>query len=141
MAWYVLASGICAYSYSPPMTNKQIEFQGRFLDKLRILDWIGYTLYASGIVLFSVGLSWSQNPYPWTNPRVSATFAVGLGLAICLIIYETKFKKDGMFHHKLFEHRNFPIALFCIFAEGAAFFAANTYFAFQVSFQFIPVAA
>ncbi|CAM1506340.1 Fc.00g059810.m01.CDS01 [Cosmosporella sp. VM-42] len=133
MAWYIIASGICAYSYSPPMTPKQIEFQGRLVDKLRMLDWIGYALLAAGLVLFCVGLAWSQNPYPWTDARVAGTFSVGLGLAVCLIIYETWFKKDGMFHHQLFKHRNFAIALFCISAEGAAFFAANTYCAFQVS--------
>ncbi|OHF03928.1 PEP5 protein [Colletotrichum orchidophilum] len=39
-----------------------------------------------------------------------------------------------MFHHGLFTgNRNFSISLFCVFAEGMAFFAANTYFAFQVS--------
>ena len=39
-----------------------------------------------------------------------------------------------MFHHGLFSMgRNFPIALMCVFVEGLVFFAANNYFAFQVS--------
>jgi len=39
-----------------------------------------------------------------------------------------------MFHHGLFSNgRNFPIALFCVFVEGLSFFAANNYFAFEVS--------
>lgn len=132
--WYLLSAILCAVAYNPPATEKQREFRGRSLEKLQKLDWIGYFLLAAGLVLFCVGLSWSQAPYLWSDPHVSATFAVGLVLALVLVVYETWFKKDGMFHHGLFtENRNFAIALFCVFAEGVAFFAANTYFAFQVS--------
>jgi uncharacterized membrane protein len=101
--------------------------------KLRNLDWIGYLLLSSGLLLFSMGLSWSQNPYPWSNPHISATFSVGVLLLVLLCVYEIFVKRDGMFHHDLFKNRNFPIALACIFCEGVAFFAANQYFAFEVS--------
>lgn len=133
MGWYVFAAVLCLVAYNPPETEKQKEFKGRTADKLRMLDWIGYALLAGGLVLFCIGLSWSQNPYPWSDAHVSATFATGLALAVGLVVYETYFKKDGMFHHGLFtNNRNFSLATFCVFAEGVAFFAANTYFAFQV---------
>lgn len=90
-------------------------------------------LLTPGLVLFCLGLSWSQNPYPWTNAHVLATFLVGLTLAISLIMYETFFKRDGMFHHGLFKNRNLPIALACVFVEGLAFFTANNYLPFEVS--------
>lgn len=135
MGWFAVASLLCAYAYNPPKTKQQAELASQgVMAKLKMLDWPGYFLLASGLVLFSVGLSWSNNPYPWSNPRVVATFVIGLVLAACLGIYATWVKKDGMFHHGLFTtHRNFTLALFCIFSEGAAFFAANSYFAFQVS--------
>ncbi|KAI0177758.1 major facilitator superfamily domain-containing protein [Pestalotiopsis sp. NC0098] len=42
--------------------------------------------------------------------------------------------KDGMFHHGLFNgNRNFAISLVAVACDGIAFFAANTYFAFEVS--------
>jgi hypothetical protein len=105
-----------------------------FNEKLGKLDWVGYALLSSGLVLFCVGLSYSQNPYEWSDPIVSATFSIGLVLGIALVVYEWKFKTDGMFHHGLFDNnRNFTIALICVFCEGLAFFAANVYFAFQVS--------
>ncbi|KAI6780835.1 siderophore iron transporter [Emericellopsis cladophorae] len=132
--WYVAAAVLCIVAYNPPPTEKQREFRGRTLDKLRKLDWIGYFLLAAGLILFCLGLSWSKAPYPWSDPHVSATFCVGLLLALLLVVYAIWIKKDGMFHHGLFTgNRNFSIALFCVFAEGVAFFAANTYFAFQVS--------
>lgn len=131
--WYVVATVLCAVAYNPPPTQKQKEYGGRTMDKLCRLDWVGYVLLAAGLVLFCVGLSWSGNPYSWSNPHVSATFAVGCLLAVALVVYETWVKKDGMFHHGLFTgNRNFAIALFCVFAEGVAFFAANNYFSFQV---------
>lgn len=103
-----------------------------FSEKLARLDWIGYALLTAGLVLFCIGLSWTENPYKWSDPHPSATAGVGLVLMIALFVYETFFKKDGMFHHGLFAQRNFAIALMCVFCEGVAFFAANQYFAFEV---------
>ena len=59
---------------------------------------------------------------------------VGAAFAVALIIYEWKFKKDGMVHHGLFsKDRNCAIALTCIFAEGLVFFGANGFFPYQVA--------
>lgn len=133
MAFYIFGALLTAVTYNPPPTEKQREFTGQTMEKLKKLDWVGYFLLAAGLVLFCIGLSWSHTPYPWSDAHVSATFAVGLAFAVGLVVYETWFKKDGMFHHGLFtKNRNFALALFCVFAEGVAFFAANTYFAFQV---------
>jgi len=61
-------------------------------------------------------------------------FFLGIAFIVALVVYETKFKKDGMFHHGLFSNGwNFVIALFCVFVEGLVFFAANNYFGYQVS--------
>lgn len=55
-------------------------------------------------------------------------------LIITFVIYEWKFKSDGLFHHGLFaKDRNFPLALFCICAEGLVFFTANSFLSYQVS--------
>lgn len=127
---FVLSSVLCAAVYHPPPPERQVGMT--FGEKMGSLDWSGYFLFAAGIVLFCVGLSWSENPFPWSDPHTSATFAVGLAFIVIFAMYETFVKKDGMFHHGLFRNRNFPIAVFCIFCEGVAFFAANNYFAFQV---------
>lgn len=131
-AFFALAAVICAYAYRP--LPQPLQTACTFKEKVFLLDWIGYALMASSLVLFCAGLSYSQNPYEWSDPHVSATFAVGLALAVAMVIYEWRFKTDGMFHHGLFtNNRNFSIALWCVFCEGIAFFAANIYFAFQVS--------
>lgn len=130
-AIYAIATLLATLLYNPPKTPNQINLTNK--EKLAKLDWIGYALLCTGLVLFCVGLSWSQNPYSWTDPHVPVTFAVGVALILALVVYEARFKMDGMFHHGLFANsRNFPIAIACVFVEGLVFFAANNYFAFQV---------
>ena len=128
---FFAAALVSLVMYVPPQTEKQRRYHGDIMAKLVGLDWVGYFLIAAGIVLFSVGLTWSQNPYPWSDPHVSATLALGVFFIICLAVYETWFKKDGMFHHGLFQNRNFAIGNVLIFAEGMSFIAANTYFPFE----------
>lgn len=139
MAVYAVATLLCVAVYHPRPTPKQIEYRGRTLDKLRKLDWVGYVLLLVGLVLFCVGLSYSRNPYDWSDAHVAATFAVGVALVLALVVYETYFTSEGMFHHGLFTgNRNFSLALICVFAEGIAFFAANIYYAFEVSLLYEP---
>lgn len=131
MALFLATGTICIFAYRPPQRELQ---KLPFAEKMAKLDFVGYALLASGLVLFCLGLSYSQNPYPWSDPHVCAPFAIGLALAIALCVYEYKFKTDGMFHHELFKrNRNFAISLLCIFCEGIGFFAANQYFAYQVN--------
>lgn len=130
-AFYTIAAVICFLLYNPPVRESQMGLTN--WEKIRKLDWIGYALLATGLVLFCMGLVWSQNPYPWTNAHVLAPFLIGVVLIACLVLYETRFKKDGMFHHGLFSRGwNFVIALICLFAEGLAFFAANNYFSYEL---------
>ncbi|KAK0628354.1 hypothetical protein B0T17DRAFT_652233 [Bombardia bombarda] len=132
MVFLLAAALLCAIIYKPPPTTKRRMYTNT--EKLARLDWGGYDFLAAGLVLFCLSLSYSKNPYEWSNPTVSATFAIGLVIAALLVFYETYFKKDGMFHHDLFTgDRNFSIATLCVFCEGVAFFAANTYFAFEAS--------
>lgn len=130
---FAVATVFVFIAYNPPPTSLQTSLT--FRQKVGRLDWVGYILLASSLVLFCMGLAWSQNPYPWSDPHTSAPFAIGLTLGLCLVVYETKFKKDGMFHHGLFKggNWNFSIAAVAIFCEGVAFFAATVYFPFQVS--------
>lgn len=129
---FALAAILCGVAYRPPPTKQQLEM-GSLREKLARLDWVAYALLAGSLVLFCVALTWSLNPYPWSDAHVSAPFAVSIVLAMALIIYEWKFKADGLFHHGLFQNRMFAICLFCVFSEGIAFFAAITYFAFQTN--------
>ncbi|KAH8901206.1 MFS general substrate transporter [Thozetella sp. PMI_491] len=132
MGFFLLGAILCAVVYNPPGTPRQ-GLPTR--EKLKKLDWIGYFLLSSGLTCFCIGISWYQNPYPWSDAHVVAFFAVGVAMLTALALYETLVKKDGMFHHDLFRYSgnyNFVICILCVFAEGAAFFAGNSFFVFQV---------
>jgi hypothetical protein len=139
--WYLtggslrLSAIICALLYNPPLRPLQKSLTQK--QKLRQLDWVGYALLTIGIVLFSMGLVWSDNPYSWRNAHILAPFVIGTVLLIGLGVHQTFFKRDGMFHHGLFKKdRNFAISLICIFIEGMGFFAANAFFPLEISVLF-----
>ncbi|KFX98665.1 hypothetical protein O988_04249 [Pseudogymnoascus sp. VKM F-3808] len=139
--YYYICAGIFAFSailctilYNPPQRNLEIEL--KFHEKIRKLDWPAYILLTMGIVFFCVGLSWSQDPYPWSDPHVSVPFAVGISSIVALVLYALFIKKDGMIHHKLFQNRNFPIVLGCLFVEGMGFFSVQSYVPTESSLLF-----
>ncbi|KIW99295.1 uncharacterized protein Z519_00958 [Cladophialophora bantiana CBS 173.52] len=127
---YAASATACTLLYNPPQRETQIA---SFRAKLRQLDWVGYAMVASGVSLLCIGLSWAENPYPWKSSQVLGPFLVGVVILLGLIVYEWKFKKDGLFHHRLFIDRNFAIALVCIYVEGHCAFAANYFVPFQLS--------
>ncbi|KAF5723642.1 drug facilitator PEP5 [Fusarium mundagurra] len=128
---YALASLGCLIGYNPPPRDLQVSLN--VSQKIKSLDWVGYVLFAPALVLFCIALSWSQNPYSWDSVNILAPFVISIVILIIFIVYEWRFKKDGMLHHELWRHRNFAISLFVIFIEGIAFFAANSYFVFEIS--------
>ncbi|KAL2206926.1 MFS general substrate transporter [Sarocladium strictum] len=131
---YAVTTVVCQLLYNPGPRALQLELTTR--EKVARLDWVGYAIFTPALVLFCMSLAWSQNPYPWSDAHVSATFSIGLALAVALVVYEWRGRRDGMFHHDLFAHRNFALALLCVFAEGVVFFCANNFFAYEVSVLF-----
>lgn len=102
--------------------------------KIKQVDWVGVFLLTVGIALFSMALTWSKNPYSWTDAHILAPFVPSIILLIGLVVHQTWLKQDGMFHHELFrKDRNFALALICIFIEGMGFFAANGFLIFEVA--------
>lgn len=126
---FLAASILCIFTYNPPPTKRQLQ---NIDSGIKQLDLTGFGLLASCVVLFSIALNWSQNPYSWDDPHVSAPFSISVLLAILLIL-DARRKPDGLFHHGLFQERMFPICLVCIFAEGISFYAANVYVPYQAS--------
>ncbi|KIW87150.1 uncharacterized protein Z519_12261 [Cladophialophora bantiana CBS 173.52] len=128
---YVFSSVAMALLYNP--APRELQLTMTFGEKIRALDWIGFLLFNAGLVTFCVGLSYSQNPFPWTNAHVLAPFLTGVVILATLVLYEVKFKKDGLFHHGLFQHRNFPIAVTAVAIEGLVFVAASNYYPFEMA--------
>ncbi|UPK92886.1 hypothetical protein LCI18_003821 [Fusarium solani-melongenae] len=128
---YAVAAIGCLIGYNPPPRELQVSLNS--YEKLKRLDWVGYSLFAPGLTLFSMALAWSDNPYTWDSANILGPFIIGVMAIILFIVYEWRFKKDGILHRDLWHHRNTAVSLFIIFVEGLAFFAANSYFAFEIT--------
>lgn len=138
--WYLSAAvffvvgAILAIMYKPP--TRELQYLST-RDKIRRFDLPGVFLLVIALLGICLGLGWSQNPFGWDNAHTLAPFLIGVVGIICMIVYYTWFRKDGLIHHGLFRgSRNFVLTLICIFCEGVAFFAANNYFGFQVGLLF-----
>lgn len=121
------AIGSLVAYHPPPRSLQSLTLR----EKLRGLDWIGSSLFTSFLILFCVALAWTKNPYQWTNVRILAPFLISMMLLAAFGLYEGKFKFDGILDHRLFQHRNFPLAVGIVFSEGATFIAANQYYPYQ----------
>lgn len=85
-ALYAFATTLCFVLYTPPPQKVQVEFTNA--EKLSKLDWVGYFLLTSGLVLFCMGLSWAQDPYAWTDTHVIVPFLISVALTFGLTFYE-----------------------------------------------------
>ncbi|RVX68467.1 hypothetical protein B0A52_07890, partial [Exophiala mesophila] len=129
---YAILAAIVTWLYNPPPRPLQLELNGR--QKLGQLDWWGYLLFLPGLVLFSYALTSSSGVFPWSSPNIIGPLVVGAVLLVILGLYEWKGTRVGMLHHDLFSRgRNFAICLVVIFAEGIVFFAANTFYGYEVA--------
>ncbi len=126
---YAVAVLLVAVLYNPPPRELQSL---SFMKKVHSLDWPAYLLLGTGTVLLCLGLLWAENPYPWRDAHVLAPLLVGLVLLVILAIYATKFKKDGLFHHALFQDRNFPISVVGSAIEGSGYMTAAVFFPYAL---------
>lgn len=127
---YAVAVLLVALLYNPPA--RELQYLS-FKEKVRALDWIAYLLLGIGTVLFCLGLLWAKNPYAWNDAHVLAPLLIGAILLVVLVIYATRFKKDGLFHHALFHDRNFPISAVASALEGMGYMTAAVFFPYALS--------
>jgi MFS family permease len=131
---YVIGFLVIFFLYNPPRRPMETEYDWK--QKVRALDWIGYLLFSAGIILFSIALTWSNNPYSWGDAHVLATFIVGIVFIALFIGWEIKIP-HGFFDHGLFNRgRNFALALVLIFVEGITFYGFNAFVPFEFSVLF-----
>jgi len=89
------------------------------------IDWIGNILFASGLILILVGLTYGLMPYGssqlgWGNPFVIASVVSGIALMIAFIYAETKVKYP-MFRLEFFKIRVFAAANIAGFLRSIAY--------------------
>jgi hypothetical protein len=127
---YAVAVVLVFLLYNPP--TRELQYLS-FREKVTALDWPAYFLLGTGCTLLCLGLLWGENPYPWKDAHVLAPLLIGVVLLGALAVYATKIKKDGLFHHALFQHRNFPISVVGSALEGMGYMTAAVFFPYALS--------
>ncbi|KAI6778746.1 MFS general substrate transporter [Emericellopsis cladophorae] len=79
--------------YFPPTFEQ--KFTGRSkLQQLKKVDYVGIVLFAAGLFVFLLGLSWGGQQYPWASAEVIATMVIGFLALVAFACWETFAKLD-----------------------------------------------
>ncbi|CAK7198194.1 hypothetical protein SEUCBS139899_000852 [Sporothrix eucalyptigena] len=74
--------------YHPPTFNMLHERKSK-RQQLKEIDYVGIFLWASGLALFLMGLSWGGGLYPWKSAAVICTIIIGFALLVCFGLWES----------------------------------------------------
>jgi MFS family permease len=100
------------------------KLQERGIRKRAPVDWWGNVTFGVGLILVMIAITYGIQPYEghvmgWTNPKVIAEMAVGVGLLIIFLWIESKVEHP-MFHLRLFRIRAFTFGTLSSFLSALA---------------------
>ncbi|RAK94022.1 siderophore iron transporter [Aspergillus costaricaensis CBS 115574] len=73
--------------YFPPGWDAKRGNESR-VDGLKKFDYIGFLLYAGGLILVLLGLSWGGTSYAWHSAHVVAVLVIGFVCLLAFALYE-----------------------------------------------------
>ncbi|GLA38191.1 hypothetical protein AnigIFM63309_005197 [Aspergillus niger] len=73
--------------YFPPGWDAKRGNESR-IDGLKKFDYIGFLLYAGGLILVLLGLSWGGSSYAWHSAHVIAVLVIGFVCLLAFALYE-----------------------------------------------------
>ncbi|OJJ43515.1 hypothetical protein ASPZODRAFT_154411 [Penicilliopsis zonata CBS 506.65] len=83
-----LSTILLACFYFPPGWDQKHRGESRWVG-IKKLDYVGFTLYAAGVVLILLGLSWGGTTYTWDSAHVVAVLVIGFVSLLAFALYET----------------------------------------------------
>lgn len=132
-AYFIAGTSIALTYFPPPPALRRRESLGQLL---RNVDLIGILILSGSLASLILGLTWGGTTYAWGSGTVIATLVVGCAGLMGLGLYEGFVKKDGLFDHRLFENRNFPILLFVCTIDGMLLLGVNVLYAQEIATLF-----
>ncbi|RAL02180.1 trichothecene efflux pump [Aspergillus ibericus CBS 121593] len=79
---------LLALFYFPPGWDAKRGNESRIAG-LKKFDYFGFILYASGLILVLLGLSWGGSSYAWHSAHVVAVLVIGFVCLVAFALYET----------------------------------------------------
>jgi phosphoglycerol transferase MdoB-like AlkP superfamily enzyme len=75
-------------SYFPPTFDEKYAHKKTKQQVIKDFDFIGFILLVGGLLIFSMGVSWGGQLYPWKSAHVIATIVVGFLTLVVFTLYE-----------------------------------------------------
>ncbi|KAJ5610199.1 hypothetical protein N7510_006918 [Penicillium lagena] len=132
---YGTSAVLVAFFYHPPPPSLRRQ-QSRLKDLLYRVDYFGIFLFTGSIASLIIGLTWGGTTYPWSSGRIIGTLVVGCAGLVGFGLYEVFVTSEGIFDHRLFQSRNFPILLFVCVVDGMLLLGVNVLYAQQIADMF-----
>ncbi|OAL50140.1 MFS general substrate transporter [Pyrenochaeta sp. DS3sAY3a] len=83
------ASLICyCIFYYPPNFHQKHGMKEKKMEWVKHFDYIGTLLYAAGLTMFLLGLSWGGAKYPWKSPEVLSFIIIGFSCLVAFACWE-----------------------------------------------------
>lgn len=125
---------VLAFYHPPPTGLRRQETSVRKL--IAQVDYIGIFVFSGALASLLIGLTWGGSTYPWNSKEVLAPLVVGCIGLLAFGIYEAFGTTVGIFDHRLFVSRNFPILLFVCAIDGMLLLGVNVLLSQQIAIVF-----
>ena len=106
------ASLICyCVFYHPPNFHQKHGQREKKMDFVKKFDYVGTLLYAAGLTMFLLGLSWGGTKYSWTSAEVLSFILIGFGCLVAFVCWELFMDlKEPLVPMSLFRHRPWVVS-------------------------------
>lgn len=106
------ASLICyCIFYHPPNFHQKHGQREKKMDFVKKFDYVGTLLYAAGLTMFLLGLSWGGTKYSWTSAEVLSFIIIGFSSLVAFVCWELFMDlKEPLVPMSLFRHRPWVVS-------------------------------
>lgn len=132
---YGTSAVLVGFFYHPPPPSLRRQ-QTRIRDLLYQVDYLGIFLFTGSIASLIIALTWGGTTYSWSSGRIIGTLVVGCIGLVGFGLYERFSTSEGIFDHRMFQSRNFPLLLFVCIVDGMLLLGVNVLFAQQIADMF-----
>lgn len=112
--------------YYPP-TRPQKDYEKSRLQEVKGIDYIGIALYATGLTVFLIGLTWAgQDGHAWNSVSVIVPLILGFFVFLACFAYDWTLAKEPFFPYALFARvRQYSVLLLVVFVSGMIFYSMS----------------
>ncbi|KAK1762784.1 trichothecene efflux pump [Phialemonium atrogriseum] len=105
------------------------------LQQAMSLDWVGFFLLLSGLVLFLLGISFGGNVFPWKSVKTLAPILVGFALLVALGLWEAYMDLEyPLFPRKVLRNvRGVTMVAVGVFLLGMLYYSTSVLWPQQVT--------